>query len=64
MLINPSAVSSNQYNWLVLVVIGLVVAFIVLRFFWRHVLRYLLHGCVIVLGIAVLLTLLHYFKIF
>jgi len=64
MLINHSAVSSNQYSWLVLVAIGLVVAFIVLRFFWRHVLKYLLHGCVIVLVIAVLLALLHYFKIF
>ena len=53
------------YLWILAVVLVLVVAFVVIRFFWHHVLRYIVQGCLAILGILVLLALLHYFfKIF
>jgi hypothetical protein len=34
------------YVWIVIIILVIIVAFVVIRFFWHHVLRYLLHGCV------------------
>ena len=34
------------YIWIVAAVVVAFVIFIVIRFFWQHVLRYLFHGCV------------------
>jgi uncharacterized membrane protein YqiK len=53
------------YFWIVVVVLAIVVAFIVIRFFWHHILRYIVHGCLSIVGILALLALLHYiFKLF
>ncbi|MGB8213216.1 MAG: hypothetical protein WCE68_06620 [Anaerolineales bacterium] len=52
------------YIWIIVAILVIVVAFAVIRFFWRHILRYLLHGCVTILGILALLWLLHYFRVF
>ena len=52
------------YIWIVTAVVVAFVLFIVIRFFWHHILRYLFHGCLAVVGIVVLLAILHYFKIF
>jgi hypothetical protein len=52
------------YIWIVAAVVVAFVIFIIIRFFWQHVLRYLFHGCVAIVGIIVLLAILHYFKIF
>lgn len=52
------------YIWIVAAVVVAFVIFIVIRFFWQHVLRYLFHGCVAIVGFIVLLAILHYFKIF
>jgi hypothetical protein len=42
-----------------------IVAFVIIRFFWQHILKYIVHGCLGIVGILVLLALLHYiFKIF
>jgi hypothetical protein len=46
----------------VLCVLGIIIAFVVIRFFWTHVLRYLFQGCLVVAGIIVLLVVLQYFK--
>ncbi len=63
MNIDFSAIPYNQIVWWVLIVIGVIVAVVVIRFFWQHILRYLLQGCLAVLGVIALLALLQYFKI-
>jgi hypothetical protein len=53
------------YIWIVGVILVIIVAFVVIRFFWQHILKYIVHGCLGIAGVLVLLALLHYvFKIF
>ena len=52
------------YIWFLAAFLAVVVAFIVIRFFWQHILKYLLHCCLAVVGIIILLAVLHYFKVF
>jgi hypothetical protein len=53
------------YLWIVAIVLVVIVAFIIIRFFWQHVLKYIVHGCLSIAGILLLLALLHYvFRIF
>jgi uncharacterized membrane protein len=52
------------FIWILAAVLIIIVAVVVIRFFWRHVLKYLLHGCVVIVAIIALLALLHYFKVF
>ncbi len=52
------------YIWIlaaVLVIIGIIV---VIRFFWQHVLKFLFHAVLVILGIVALLALLRYLRIF
>ena len=44
MSIDFSAIPTNTIVWIVIVIIAVIVAFVVIRFFWRHVLKYLLQG--------------------
>jgi len=64
MNINFSAIPYDQIVWWVLIGLGVVVAFVVIRFFWKHILKYLFHGCLVILAVIALLALLHYFKVF
>jgi hypothetical protein len=64
MSIDLTTIFSNQVVWVVLAVVGISVAFVIIRFFWKHLLKYLLQGCLVVLGIILLLALLRYFKVF
>ena len=42
-----------------------IVAIVVIRFFWRHLLKYLFQGCLVILVIVALLAIAHYyFKVF
>jgi hypothetical protein len=50
--------------WIITAVILLGVAIVIIRFFWQHLVKYLVQGCVIILGIIALLVLLHYLKVF
>ncbi len=52
------------YIWFLAAVLVVVVVFVVIRFFWQHILKYLLHGCLAIVGIIILLAILHYFKVF
>jgi hypothetical protein len=52
------------YIWFVAALLAVVVAFAVIRFFWRHILKYVFQGCLAVVGIIILLAVLHYFKVF
>ncbi|MCX6034019.1 MAG: hypothetical protein NTV38_03440 [Chloroflexi bacterium] len=64
MNINFSAIPYNQIVWWVLIGLGVIVAFVIIRFFWKHILKYLFQGCLVILVIIALLALLHYFKVF
>lgn len=64
MSVDFSTFSSSQIVWLLLAVVGVVVVFVVIRFFWRHLLKYLFQGCLIILAVIALLALLRYFKVF
>jgi hypothetical protein len=60
-LFNPN---SNLIVWAVVIIVALVIAVAVIRFFWKHILKYLVQGCAVILVIIALLALLHYFKVF
>ena len=64
MNIDFSAIPYNQIVWWILIGLGVVVAVVVIRFFWRHILKYLFQGCLVILSIIALLALLRYFKVF
>lgn len=64
MSVDFSTFSSSSIVWWLLGVVGVVVVFVVIRFFWKHILKYLFQGCLAILGIIALLALLHYFKVF
>jgi cell division protein FtsW (lipid II flippase) len=64
MSVDFSTFSSSQIVWLLLAVAGVVVVFVVIRFFWKHLLKYLFQGCLFILVVIALLAALHYFKVF
>jgi len=64
MTIDFSTIPYNQIVWWLLIILGVVVAFVVVRFFWKHILKYLFQGCLVILAIIALMALLRYFKVF
>jgi hypothetical protein len=52
------------YIWYLAAFLVVVVILVAIRFFWQHILKYLFHGCLAIVGIIILLAVLHYFKIF
>jgi hypothetical protein len=55
----------NQIVWGVLIIIGIILALVLIKFFWQHLLKYLLQGCLVIVLILGLLAVLHYyFKVF
>jgi hypothetical protein len=54
----------NPYLSLVGVVLLIIVAFVVIRFFWQHLLKYIVQGCLAVVAIIILVAILKYFKVF
>jgi hypothetical protein len=52
------------FIWVLSAILGLVIIVIAIRFLWKHILRFALHGCAAILVILVLLALLRYFKVF
>lgn len=64
MTIDFSTISLDQIIWLFVAFFVLLIVFVVVRFFWQHVVRYLLHGCVVLLAIIGIVALLHYFGVF
>ena len=57
-------INLNSALWVVAIVIGGVLAFIAIKFFYQHILHFLLRGCAILFLIIALLAILHYLKIF
>jgi hypothetical protein len=52
------------YLWGLAVLLLVIAAFIAVRFFWQHIVKHLLKGCLAILGIIALLAVLHYLKVF
>jgi DNA integrity scanning protein DisA with diadenylate cyclase activity len=53
------------YTWILAAVLVIILVIAVIRFFWQHILKYLLQGCLVIIGIIALLAVLHYyFKLF
>jgi hypothetical protein len=52
------------YIWYLAAFLVVVVILVAIRFFWQHILKYLFHGCLTIVGIIILLAILHYFKVF
>jgi hypothetical protein len=53
------------YLWILAIILVVVLAFVIIRFFWQHILKYIVHGCLGIVVILILLALLHYiFRIF
>jgi hypothetical protein len=50
--------------WFLAAFLALVVVVFLIRFFWRHVLKYLVHGCLGIVAIIILILVLRYFKVF
>jgi hypothetical protein len=64
MSVDLATFPSSQIVWLVVLVVAVVVVFVVVRFFWRHLLKYIFQGCLVILAIIALLAALRYFKVF
>ena len=54
----------TPYLWIAGVILVVILALGIIRFFWHHVLRYVLQGCMVIAGIIILLAILHFFKVF
>ena len=54
----------TPYIWFLAALLAVIVVFAVIRFFWKHVLKYILQGCLAIVGVIILLAVLHYFKVF
>jgi len=53
------------YLWILAIILAVVLVFVIIRFFWRHVLKYIVHGCLGIVVILLLLAVLKYiFRIF
>ena len=64
MTINLASMHLPLIVWAVVILVAIVVVGAVIRFFWKHILKYLVQGCAVILVIVALLALLHYFKVF
>lgn len=64
MSVDFSTFSSSQIVWLLLAVAAVVVVFVVVRFFWQHLLKFVFQGCLVILAVIALLALLRHFNVF
>jgi hypothetical protein len=52
------------FIWILAAILIVILAFVVIRFFWKHVLKFLIQAGLVVLVIFALLAVLRYFKVF
>jgi hypothetical protein len=64
MSVDFSTFSSSQIVWVVLAGVAVIVVIAVIRFFWKHLLKYVFQGCLFIVAVIALLLVLHYFKVF
>jgi hypothetical protein len=53
----------GPFLWIVAAVLALVIVVVLVRFFFKHILRWALHGCAAILVLIVVLAILTYFKV-
>jgi hypothetical protein len=54
----------TPYLWIVGAVLLIIVAFVIIRFFWQHLLKYIVQGCLAIVGIIILVAILKFLKVF
>jgi uncharacterized membrane protein len=59
-----SSITASPFFWFVAILVALAIIFVIVRFFFQHILKFLVQGCLVLLVIAAILALLHYFKVF
>ena len=64
MTMNLASMHLPLIVWAVVIIVAIIVALAVIRFFWKHILKYLVQGCAVILVIIALLALLYHFKVF
>ncbi len=52
------------FIWVVAAALILIGVFVVIRFFWHHVLRFVVQAGVVILGVVLILAVLRYLKVF
>ncbi|MFH1524759.1 MAG: hypothetical protein ABIF04_07315 [Chloroflexota bacterium] len=52
------------FIWAIAAVLVIIIVVIAIKFFWQHILKFLLHGCAVIVAIIAILVLLHYLKVF
>ena len=52
------------YIWILAAILVILAIFAIIRFFWQHVLKFLVHAVLVILGIVAVLAFLHYLRIF
>jgi hypothetical protein len=62
MTVNVSQLA--PFIWILAAILVGILAIVVIRFFWRHILKFLIQAGLVVVVIIALLALLHYFKVF
>ena len=64
MTINLSTISLNTLIWIILFIVAVAVIFIVVRFFFHHILKYVIQGCLVLFVIVAIIAILHFFRVF
>jgi len=64
MTIDLSMIDWNAVLWVVIIVIAAIVIFLVVKYFFQPLLRFLLRGCGCLILIVIFLFILHYLKVF
>ena len=62
MTINISQLA--PFIWILAAILAVILVIVVIRFLWRHILKFLIQAGLVVVVIIALLALLHYFKVF
>jgi len=61
-------INFSQFSPYLLILAGILVIIVIfglIRFFWHHILKFVVQGCLVIVGILVVLALLRYvFKLF
>ncbi len=64
MSLDLSMIDFRLVVWLVVIVVGVLFVFGVVRFFFRHLLHFFFRGCGFILLIAALIYVLHILQVF
>jgi fumarate reductase subunit C len=59
-----SAITTDQIVWFFVICFALLIVLAAIRFFFQHILKFLIHIMVVILAIIGLLVVLHYLGVF